>query len=125
MAKIPDDIVKAWNSKKGPIIFTTTGEDGAPNSIYATCVSIFGDNMILIADNYFDKTRKNIMNGCKGSVLFMDESEKAFQIKGFISYHTKGEIFNNMKSWNPKEHPGHAVAALAVERIYSGAEQIL
>jgi hypothetical protein len=30
-----------------------------------------------------------------------------------------------MKKWNPTKHPGHAAAALKVEQVFSGGEQIL
>ena len=53
------------------------------------------------------------------------KENKAFQIKGPVTYHTKGEIFDAMKQWNPKEHPGNAAAALAVQEIYSGAEKLV
>ena len=29
-----------------------------------------------------------------------------------------------MKKWNPKEHPGHAAAALKVEEVYKGGEKL-
>ena len=29
-----------------------------------------------------------------------------------------------MKTWNPTTHPGHGVAVLTVDEIYSGADQI-
>jgi hypothetical protein len=29
-----------------------------------------------------------------------------------------------MKGWNPTKHPGHAVAVLRIEEIYSGSEQL-
>jgi uncharacterized protein len=125
MSVLPEIVSKAWDKKKGPVIFTTVDENGVPNAIYATCVSKFGEDTIVIADNYFDKTRKNILAGTKGSVLFITDEDKAFQIKGSVEYHKEGEIFEDMKKWNPKEHPGHAAAALKVENAYSGAEELL
>ncbi len=66
MAKLPESINKAWETKEGPIVFTTVNTSGAPNAIYATCVSKYDDSTILIADNYFEKTRKNIDSGSNG-----------------------------------------------------------
>jgi hypothetical protein len=88
-------------------------------------VNKWGEDKIVIADNYFDKTRRNIFQGSKGSVLFMTEANKPYQLKGSIEYHTEGEIFNDMKKWNPCKHPGHAAAVLVVEEAYSGAEKLL
>ena len=125
MSVLPKEVSDAWDVKKGPVIFTTVNESGEPNSIYVTCVSKYDDETILIADNYFDKTRKNIFSGSKGVVLFITDEDKAFQIKGTIEYYKDGDVFENMKKWNPEKLPGHAVAAVKVEDIYSGAEKIV
>ena len=125
MPVLSEKVSKAWDEKKGPVIFTTVDEKGDPNAIYATCVNKFNKDTIVIADNFFDKTRKNILAGSKGSILFITNEDKAFQIKGTIEYHKEGDIFEDMKKWNPKQHPGHAAAALKVEEIYSGSERIL
>jgi len=125
MPVLPEDVRKAWDDRKGPIVFSTVDQNAVPNAIYATCVNLFGEDSIVIADNYFDKTRNNILAGSKGSVLFITNQDKAFQAKGTIEYHTEGDVFEDMKTWNPKEHPGHAAAVLKVEEVYSGAEKLL
>ena len=125
MATMPESVKNAWNDRQGPITFATVNDEGVPNIIYATCVNTHGDDTIVVADNYFQKTRRNIQTGSEGSVLFITKENKSFQIKGPITYHTDGEIFDAMKQWNPKEHPGHAAAALTVNEIYSGAEKLV
>ncbi|MFO7937307.1 MAG: pyridoxamine 5'-phosphate oxidase family protein [Kiritimatiellia bacterium] len=124
MSKLPEIVSKAWEEKKGPVIFTTVDENAVPNSIYATCVSKFNEETLVVADNYFDKTRNNILAGSKGSILFITEDNKAYQIKGSIEYLKEGSVFDEMKKWNPEKHPGHAAAALKVEAVYSGAEKL-
>ena len=125
MATLPTSVSKAWDDRKGPAVLTTVDDEGVPNAIYVTCISKFSEDTIVIADNYFDKTRKNILAGSKGSLLFITNDDKAFQIKGAIEYHKSGEIFQDMKKWNPTQHPGCAAAALKVKEIYSGAERLL
>jgi predicted pyridoxine 5'-phosphate oxidase superfamily flavin-nucleotide-binding protein len=99
--------------------------DGIPNIIYVTCVGSFGDDCLVVADNYFDKTRKNLHDGNRaGSILFQAKDGKAYQAKGTLEYHTEGEIFDDMKRWNPAQHPGHAAAVLRVASVYSGAEKV-
>jgi predicted pyridoxine 5'-phosphate oxidase superfamily flavin-nucleotide-binding protein len=124
MAALPESVKKAWDDRKGPAVLTTVDNNGMPNSIYVGCMSLYGDEAVLVADNYFDKTRKNITAGTKGSFLFITNAGKAFQIKGDVEYHTEGEIFDNMKTWNPPKHPGNAAAALKVSEVYSGAEKL-
>ena len=125
MSELPEDVSKAWNDRKGPVVFVTVDGNGIPNAIYATCVSKFNEGTIVIADNYFDKTRKNILAGSKGSVLFITNEGKAFQVKGTIEYNKEGSIFEDMKKWNPTKHPGHAAAVLKVEEVYSGSKKLL
>ena len=124
MLVLPETVSKAWDEKEGPVIFSTVDEDGMPNAIYVTCVAKYGEEMLLVADNFFDKTRKNIFSGSKGSMLFITSEGKSYQVKGSIEYHKEGDIFEDMKKWNPTKHPGHAAVALKIEEVYSGAEKL-
>ena len=125
MAALPKIVSKAWEDREGPIILSTVDEDGNPNSIYATCVSKFNEDTIVVANNFFSKTLKNILAGSKGSILFITKEGKSYQIKGSVEYHKEGAVFDDMKKWNPTKLPGHAAAALKVEDVYSGAEKLL
>jgi len=125
MSSIPEEVFQAWNDRSDPVVLITVDKSGAPNAIYVTCVNIYGDDVIVVADNYFHKTRDNIKSGSKASLLFITKSNKSYQIKGSIAYHGSGPIFDDMKKWNPPKHPGHAAAAIKVEEAYSGAEKIV
>ena len=124
MISLPENVRQAWEDHDGPVILATVSPDGVPNIIYATCVGAFGDSRLVVADNYFDKTRRNLLAGGKGSLLFRSKAGMAYQVKGTLEYHTDGEIFEHMKTWNPPKHPGHAAAALRIEEVYSGAEKL-
>ena len=125
MPSLPEEIRQAWNDRSGPVVLTTVDENGVPNAIYATCVNKFSDEIIVVADNYFHKTRINILAGSKVSLLFITKSDKSYQIKGSIAYHNSGPVFDDMKKWNPPKHPGHAAAAIKVKEVYSGAGKII
>lgn len=125
MPTLPDEVQRAWDNRKGPIIFSTVNREGLPNSIYATCVSKYDDHTLVIANNYFSKTGENIDAGSKGAILFITDKGAAYQVKGTIAYHTRGPVFEDMKAWNPKKHPGHGAAALTVEAVFKGAEKLL
>ncbi len=124
MKTLPEEICKAWENRDGALIFASVDENGAPNIIYATCVGLHEQKQLVVADNYFDKTRKNIIRGSKGAILFMTKEGKAYQIKGSIEYRTEGPFFDFMKCWNPAKHPGHAAAVLTPEEAYSGSRKI-
>ena len=125
MAIIPESVVQAWDEREGPQVLTTVSEDGIPNSIYVKSVSRFGNDRIAVANNYFNKTMKNIRAGNTGSILFITREGKPYQLKGSLEYFTDGPLFNDMKKWNPDRHPGHGVVVLTVEEVFSGAEQIV
>jgi uncharacterized protein len=125
MTALSERILQAWDGKEGPVVLATVDAKGAPNIIYATCVQLFGNDCVVVADNYFNKTRKNLLEGSqKGSVLFLHKDGNAYQIKGRLEYHIEGALFDFMKTWNPVKHPGRAAAILQVEECYSGAERI-
>lgn len=125
MAALPKKVSKAWEEREGPVILTTVDSDGNPNAIYATSVSKFDEETIIIANNYFSKTLENILAGSKGSLLFITKEGTSYQVKGSLEYHQEGVLFEDMKKWNPKRLPGHAVAALKVEEAYEGAQKLL
>ncbi|MBN1937397.1 MAG: pyridoxamine 5'-phosphate oxidase family protein [Anaerolineae bacterium] len=125
MAALPTVVLEAWESREGPIVLTTVDGEGTPNAIYATCVRLSGDDTLVVADNFFHKTRTNILSGSKGSLLFITKEGKSYQVKGRIEYHSEGPIFDEMKQWNPARLPGHAAAALRVEQVFSGGEQLV
>lgn len=124
MAVLPELVMQAWDKREGPFVFATPDKNGVPNIIYATCVSLYNSETIIIADNRFQKTRDNILAGSKGSVLFITDEKKSFQVKGSIEYHKTGSIYEDMKTWNPARLPGYAAVALRVEEVYSGAEKL-
>jgi len=124
MVALPKQVQEAWENREGPAILATVSENGEPNIVFVTCVAILSGDKVVIADNYFFKTRKNILHGSKGSLLFRAKDGKAFQVKGTLEYHKDGEMFDYMKSWNPSQHPGHAAVVIMVEDVYSGADKL-
>ena len=125
MPDLPSNVSDAWDHRNGPIILTTVDQNGRPNAIYATCVGKFGEDTLVVADNFFDKTKRNILQGSQGAILFITKDNKAFQVKGKLAYHRSGAIYEDMKKWNPPKLSGHAAVALTAEEIYSGAEKLL
>lgn len=125
MTALPEAVSKAWENREGAIVLSTVDAEGQPNAIYATCVRKISEDALVVADNFFNKTRANILSGSKGSILFITKEGKSYQVKGRIEYHTDGAVFNDMKQWNPSDLPGRAAAVLQVEHVYSGGEQLV
>jgi predicted pyridoxine 5'-phosphate oxidase superfamily flavin-nucleotide-binding protein len=124
MSKLSEEVRTAWDNREGAIVLTTVDKMGVTNSIYATCVKKTDEDEIVVADNYFCKTRANILDGSTGSILFITGEGKSYQIKGSLAYCSKGAEFDEMKQWNDPKHPGIAATVLTVETVYKGAEQL-
>ena len=128
MTILPEVVLKEWENRDGPICLATVDKQGMPNAIYATCVGLFDKEKFVVANNFFNKTKANIMTGSKASLLFITKGEigkqKSYQIKGTIEFQTEGKFFEDMKKWNPPKLPGHSAAVLTVEEIFSGAEKL-
>ncbi|MGC9159490.1 MAG: pyridoxamine 5'-phosphate oxidase family protein [Terracidiphilus sp.] len=120
-----DRVLQAWEERDGPAVFVTVDvAQTLPNAIYVGEIRHIAGQGFIIADNYFSKTRANIMRGCKGAILFLTKERKSFQVKGTLSYHTDGPVFANMQSWHDPKYPGVAAVLFRVEEAYSGAEEL-
>jgi predicted pyridoxine 5'-phosphate oxidase superfamily flavin-nucleotide-binding protein len=124
MTALPEVVSSAWDNRDGPIVLTTVDAEKTPNAIYATCVGKQREDLLVVADDYFSKTRANILDGSKASLLFLTKDEKSYQVKGTIELHCEGPLFEEMKRWNPTHLPGRVAAALSVEQVFSGAERL-
>lgn len=116
---------QAWLERDGAVVVTTVDSDGMPNSIYATCVGFSDDKHIVIADNYFSKTKQNLESKSKVSILFITKEGNSYQVKGDVEYHTSGKLFDWMKGWNPTKHPGKGALVVNTTEMYSGAKKLL
>ncbi|WP_332446021.1 pyridoxamine 5'-phosphate oxidase family protein [Sphaerochaeta sp.] len=121
---MPEIIKEAWNRRQKAVVLSTVDAQGMPNSIYVTCISLYEDTDIVVADNYFCKTKQNVEAGTKASVLFITDDNISYQLKGTVSYHTEGPYFTFMKAFNPAKHPGHGALVLHGQEIYSGAKSL-
>ncbi|HLB95242.1 MAG TPA: pyridoxamine 5'-phosphate oxidase family protein [Nitrospiria bacterium] len=125
MSKLPDILCRAWENREGPVVFTTIDKNDNPNAIYVTSVKMLNEQNIVIADNFFDKTRANIFAGSRGAVLYITKEGKSYQLKGTIEYFKDGEVYEDMMKWADPQYPRVAAALLKVEEAYSGSEKIL
>lgn len=119
-----DILSKAWEEREGPAVLATVDASGNPNIVYVGEIHYDVRAGFIVADNYFHKTRANIKSGTRGAILFLTKSRKSFQVKGSVSYHTDGPLFESMRSRHDPKHPGVAAAILKVEEAYSGAERL-
>ena len=126
--KIPTNIQNIINKQQLHILSTSTKE-GIPNIIYLLFLKVYNDEQILIANNKFFKTEKNLLeNPIIAFVVFDKENKKAYQIKGNIEIHKDDEVFDDTVKWVKSERPDinpKSAIIVNVEEIYCGAEKVL
>ena len=128
MPTLPQAVIEALENRKGPVVFTTVAPDGTPNSAWVGCVDKCEEERIMLADNYFHKTRANILAGSRGSLLWITEDGTSYQVKGRIEYLTEGALYEKMREWvkdMSADLPAVAATVLHIEEAYSGAEKLL
>ena len=117
-------LAQAWDKREGPAVLVTVDATKAPNAVYVGEIRYVPGEGFIVADNYFCKTRANIQGGTRGAILFLTKERKSFQVKGPLTYHTTGPVFENMRSWHDHKYPGVGATLLRVEESYSGAERL-
>ena len=123
MTRLPDNVIKAI-SKQETFPVATSNKDQVPNVVYITYLKVIDDQTVLIADNYLNKTRDNILSNGKIAFAVCDEEKGSFQIKGTAERQTEGDMFEEVKKWVPDRLPKVAAVVMKVEEVYNGAEKI-
>ena len=125
MAALPHIVSEAWQKRAGPAVFVTVDPQGTPNAIYVGSVRLYDDERFIIADNYFDKTRANILAGSAGALVFITADHQAGQIKGCRESLTSGPLYEHLREWVDPTRPRRAATVLHIEQVYHGAAQLL
>ena len=121
---LPQEIIDAWAVREGATVLTTVSSEGRPNSIWVMSTGLYKNEHIIIADNYFDKTKANILSTGIASVLFITKEGRSYQLKGTMSYHTDGPFYDFMMEMTPPTFPRRAAVVLHATEIYSGSERL-
>ncbi len=114
--------------KTMPICIATADGSGNPNLIYVTYLKAVDDKTLVVADNKFDKTRKNLDRNPRMSVVVLDpDTRKAYQIKCRAECVEEGSRFSDVVDWVHVKHPQlepRAAFYLHAEEVYCGAERL-
>jgi uncharacterized protein len=123
MVKIPENVKEAI-AKQEIFPIATSSPGAVPNVAYVKYLKVIDDHKILIGDNYFHKTRDNIISNGKLAFVVLDEKKGSFQLKGTAKRLTEGDLYDHVQSWVAEKLPRAAAVVMEVEEIYNGAEII-
>lgn len=126
MVKLSDEIKESLAATK-LAFFATSANDRTPNVVPIGAFKVLDDATLLISDQFFNKTLANMKENPKAAISWWGE-KGGFQIKGTVTIHTDGEIWQQdvawMKELRPSLKPKGAVV-LKITGVYTvvpGAE---
>jgi uncharacterized protein len=108
--------------EKDLVFLATASSEGIPNVVPIGFARPIDNGSILIADNYMNKTRKNIEENPNVAIVTKDAQKNPYQFKGNAEIFESGKIFDEVVEWaqnvmtklNPK-----AAIVVKVTEIYS------
>ncbi|WP_456375011.1 pyridoxamine 5'-phosphate oxidase family protein [Methanocaldococcus sp.] len=122
MVKLSEDMVKSLENE---IVFlATSSKDGIPNVSAMRAVKVLDaeKGIVLIADNYMNKTLKNILENPNVALTTANCKEVPYQYKGKAEYYTEGEYLKIAeevdKALKPELKPKGAVV-IKITEIYN------
>ena len=128
MSKLPLEVLTAIE-KTVPTCIATASSKGVPNIVYVTYIKALDGNTLVVADNKFEKTRANLNENPRLSVVVLDkDTKKSYQIKCTAECVTEGKRFTDVVDWVHVKHPQlepRAAFYLAVDQVYAGAERLV
>lgn len=108
--------------KDNVVFLATATEKGVPNVVPIGFARPIDEETILLVDNFMKKTRKNLENNPKASIVPRDASKCPYQFKGTVEIFKSGKYFDDAVDWATsvmsKLSPKAAII-LKVEEIYS------
>ena len=121
----PAEFLQAWNEREPLAALATTDAGGTPNVIWVLCLHLTDEAQLVVADNAMSKTRTNIDAGSSGTLVFLAQPRRAYQLKGPLSYHADGPVFEAMKhGWLDDSYLGRGAVLMEIREIYAGADRV-
>ena len=110
-------------------VLATVDPDGVPNAVPIGAKRTLDDGLVLISDQFFNKTLANMRANPHVSVLFW-EGREGYQLKGTVTIDTEGPRYLECARWieeldravqRPFPLRSKGAVLLTVEAIYSVA----
>jgi len=103
MVKLTDKIKNTLGATRH-IYLATAAKDGTPNVVPVGAFKLLDDERLLISDQFFLKTYKNIEENPKVALSYWGD-KGGYQIKGKASIHKGDQIFNEDVEFLKEKYP--------------------
>jgi len=97
MVKVTEEIKESLKFTKIAYL-STAAKDGTPNVVPIGAFKFLDDETLLISDQFFNKTLKNLKENPKIALAWWGE-KGGFQIKADVAIHTDDDIFKQNVEW--------------------------
>ncbi len=122
---LPDEFLQAFAEREPLGTLATVNAQGVPNVIWVLCMHLTDEAQLIIADNAMFKTRANIDAGSMGALVMLAQPRRAYQLKGPLTYHEQGPVYEAMKhGWLDDSFPGRGAVAMEIQEIHLGADLV-
>lgn len=98
------------------VFMATASKDGTPNAVPVGAFKLLDDGTLLISDQFFNKTLKNLQENPKVSVTWWGD-KGGFQMKGTVTIHTNDSVFRDDVAWMKELRPNLVPKSAVVMKI--------
>lgn len=124
MAKMTERMKEIFE-KQETLVLATASKDGIPNVVPINAKKIVDEETLLISDQFFQKTLRNLQENPHVAITLWDKLE-GYQIKGTVTIETAGTRYEETARWidaigKKLNLPLHSKGAVIVkiEEIYN------
>ena len=115
MVKLTSDIKDTLAATRHVWLATAT-KDGTPNAVVIGSFKLLDDETMLISDQFFLKTAKNLEENPKVAVSWWGD-KGGYQIKGTATVEKSGKVFEDDVAWIKEKYPRFTVKGAVVVKI--------
>jgi predicted pyridoxine 5'-phosphate oxidase superfamily flavin-nucleotide-binding protein len=115
MVKLTDEIKVSLAAMK-TVFLATSSKDSTPNVVPIGAFKLLDDETLLISDQFFNKTLKNMKENPKIAISYWGE-KGGFQIKGTVTIHTNDKVFSDDVAWMKEFRPNLTPKSAVVMKI--------
>ncbi|MEI7434022.1 MAG: pyridoxamine 5'-phosphate oxidase family protein [Methanomicrobiales archaeon] len=98
------------------VFLATASKEGTPNVVPIGAFKLLNDETLLISDQFFNKTLKNMKENPKIAISYWGD-KGGFQIKGSVTIHTNDEVFKQDVAWMKELRPNLAPKSAVIMKI--------
>jgi uncharacterized protein len=115
MPNLPSEIKDSLTGTK-TIFLATSSKHSIPNVVPIGAFKLFDDETLLISDQFFNKTLKNMQENPHIALSWWGE-KGGFQLKGSVTLHTQDDIFRQDVAWMKELRPHLAPKSAVIMKI--------